>query len=925
MKYIFFFYLLIVDVPLFAQKQPIDTSSFKKWLTRVGFTAISHDGKYASYSINKSEGGSILTLLEIKGTWKKEFKNVSSGSFLKKSGRFIFKKADSLCLVKLKTGAFSYITNVNSYKLSMGDNNEWVAYQQKKLTKQLILRNLETEKEQSFDSVTAYWFNEKGSVLLLKTETKKDSSFCQSLQWINLIDVSKITIWTGEKVDNFTFDVMGRQLAFIAQDKKDKQESNSLWYYKAGLDKAYLSANLQTPGIENGLIIKNDVPIFSKDCNHIYFKLQQTVVKPGIKSDAVQVDVWSYTDVKLQSEQLRELSFEKSYVAVINIDAIENENKLSVSQPLSRRVMQLEKDGETIIGSMENINGNFILINHQNGNPNESWWNAASRTSVYLISIKDGSRKILKEKLKYSKYIHYVISPNNKYVIYYDPDQINYFSYDISSGKTLNITQKIPVRINNEDYDDIPYPSPSVGLGGWLEQDLGLLIYDNYDIWVVDPSGIKSPVNFTNGYGRNHNIKFRLVYEDETLGKAPLKKDAILMISAFNKINKYNGFFKKTIGANGDPELLTMGPYNYYHVSSQSPPNTNFLAGTSPPIKAKDSNTWIVQRMSASEAPNYYLTWDFKNYTPLTNVLPHKDNNWLTAELVHWQMFDGRQGEGILYKPENFNSKKKYPVIFNYYEKLSDRLYDYPTPNTTNSNINIPYFVSNGYLVFTPNIYYETGELGQSVYNSVVSAAKYLFKLPWVDSTKIALQGHSFGGYETNYLITHTHLFAAAAEACGATDLISSYGGLGHQSFSRQFIFETSQGRIGVTPWQAPNLYIKNSPIFNADFVTTPLLMMHNKKDGAVPWEQAVELFTAMRRLQKKVWMLQYDNGVHGVSRKDAEDYTIRLTQFFDHYLKGAPAPKWMTKGIDASQKGIETGFELDPQGNCGVNCSICD
>jgi len=246
---------------------------------------------------------------------------------------------------------------------------------------------------------------------------------------------------------------------------------------------------------------------------------------------------------------------------------------------------------------------------------------------------------------------------------------------------------------------------------------------------------------------------------------------------------------------------------------------------------------------------------------------------------------------------------------------LSDGLYDFNFPGWS-INVNVPYFVSNGYLVFLPDIIYKIGEPGQSALNAVESAARYLSRMPWVDSTRMAIQGHSFGGYETNYIVTHSHLFAAAATFAGTSDWISAYGELEFGSgLPRQSKYEIGQDRLGASLWQRPDLYVKNSPIFSADQVTTPLLIVANKEDGGVPFEQGVELYMALRRLNKKVWMLQYDGEGHSVSGKNAADYTIRLTQFFDHYLKGAAPPVWMTQGIPASLKGIKAGYELDNSG----------
>lgn len=179
----------------------------------------------------------------------------------------------------------------------------------------------------------------------------------------------------------------------------------------------------------------------------------------------------------------------------------------------------------------------------------------------------------------------------------------------------------------------------------------------------------------------------------------------------------------------------------------------------------------------------------------------------------------------------------------------------------------------------------------------------------------MGIQGHSRGGWETNFLVTHSKLFAAAMSASGFSDYVCLYNGIRSarlEGGSRQGSFESSYQRIGATLWERPDLYIENSPIFKANEVTTPLLMMANKADDDVPFEQGIEFFTALRRLRKKVWMLQYDGEGHMVlSNKAARDLTVRMKQFFDLYLMGAPAPKWMLTGIPAKMKGVVDGLDL--------------
>ena len=298
----------------------------------------------------------------------------------------------------------------------------------------------------------------------------------------------------------------------------------------------------------------------------------------------------------------------------------------------------------------------------------------------------------------------------------------------------------------------------------------------------------------------------------------------------------------------------------------------------------------------------------------LSSINPQQSNYlWGTAELVHWKTFEKKEATGILYKPENFDPSKKYPMIINFYEKRSDSINYYIAPTPTNSRLNITFFVSRGYLVFTPDISYTIGHPGQSAYDFIVSGAQWLAKNKWVDAKNIGIQGQSWGGYQVAYLITKTNMFKAAWAGAPVVNMFSSYGGIRWESgVSRQSQYEKGQSRIGATPWELPELYIENSPLFHLDKVTTPLVIMSNDGDGAVPWYQGIEFFTAMRRLGKKIWMLNYNGEEHRpVERKNRKDLQIRQQQYFDWLLKGEKPAKWIMEGVPAVKKGKESGLEI--------------
>jgi dipeptidyl aminopeptidase/acylaminoacyl peptidase len=297
----------------------------------------------------------------------------------------------------------------------------------------------------------------------------------------------------------------------------------------------------------------------------------------------------------------------------------------------------------------------------------------------------------------------------------------------------------------------------------------------------------------------------------------------------------------------------------------------------------------------------------------LTAINPQQQQyNWGTATLFTWRAYNGKMAEGILYKPENFVPTQKYPMIVYFYERNNQTLYNYIPPTPTPSRLNISFYVSRGYVVFVPDIWYTKGHPGQSAYDYIVSGTRAVVKLGFVDSTKLGIQGQSWGGYQTAYVITRTNLYKAAWAGAPVVNMFSAYGGIRWESgVNRQFQYEKTQSRIGADIWQRPDLYIENSPLFHLKNVKTPLVIMSNDADGAVPWYQGIEFYTALRRLHKPVWLLVYNGEAHNlVERRNRKDIQIREQQFFDWLLKGAKPAKWITEGVPAILKGRDWGLE---------------
>jgi dipeptidyl aminopeptidase/acylaminoacyl peptidase len=890
MRSLFLFVVFICSAPLaysqgnagMAQdgvgKPAVDTGVLDKWPV-VATAGISHNGQYAWYVIfNLPVVRSLLVLRAVNGLWEMRFPGVWNAVFTDDDQScLLINQHDSLCFITPGSSTVGYVAHVQDFKLSGKGKNEYLLYHLNTPASTLVVQQLLTGKVQHVDGVQEYVLHSNGNTLVVKTTDRSDR-VAESLYWIDIREGKTTRLWTGDRAGNLVLDDAGRQLAFA----EERNTGMSFWYYRAGTSAA-VRVDWQTNGTDSRLQ-PTGIQRFSKDGKRLFVQLMAaSPARSGSPANAVNVDVWSYQDARLQSQQLSESGASPYYTALLDMS--------------NARLVRLQQENEKIqLTGRDDI---AFITQTKGGAEGEWYWNIASRPSFFIVSTYTGEKKEL--ALNYPG----LLSPNGRYVIG-SGSPVNgmwneVICYDLETNEYHAISAAIPAA-DNEQEINVASTLKHRGLSpvAWLLDSKGLLITDGYDMWLADPLGKKAPVSVTNGYGRRHHIVFRLPYDPFRV----LTGSDTLIVTAFNKANKQSGFYRLVLGTKqADPELLSMEEVAVDLYTA--------------PLKARDAAVWLVMRRSTAMAPNYFMTTDFTSFHPISDNHPEKAYNWMTAELITWKSPAGTMLQGALYKPENFDPSKKYPVIFDCYEERSDELNEFKYPGASTGRINIAWYVSNGYLVCTPDIRYTTGHPGESACNAVVSAAQYLSAMPWVDAGHMGIQGHSFGGYEINYIVTHTNLFAAAMAASGISNLVSDYGSLfPNGGSSKQYLVETDQYRIGCTMWEQPGIYIENSPIFRADKVTTPLLLMNNKKDGAVPFAQGVEFFTALRRLGKKVWMLQYDDGAHSVYplSKEAMDYHIRMAQFFDHYLKGKPAPRWMTRGIAANRKGVDDGLQLDDE-----------
>ena len=732
----------------------------------------------------------------------------------------------------------------------------------------LVVRALADGAERTFADVSEFHFTDDGKQLVFAIASHDDAKNGVFYAVPGSND-APVSVLSGKgKYTKLTFDENQTQMAFFS-DKDDAAAKPPKvkvyrWDRKAPATELISST---TPGFKPGFgLVDRSALSFSRDGSRLYLgvAIPAPEVDPKAEADAADdkavVDVWSYKDEYLQSAQKVRATRDRdrTYSATFII-------------PEHRLIQLADGEMETVSTSESNqwAMGTDDRAYRKLQDYDEHF------TDLYLVDTTTGTRKKIAEKnLGATSW-----SPQGSYILSFDGK--DWSTISVPGGKKVNLTAALGVQFFNEDTDTPNVPG-SYGSGGWTKDGKYVLLYDRYDIWRISPDGTGAK-NITAGYGRAHEIRLRYLRTEVEARERWIDPAKPLLLAGESLKTYESGFFRGSIEG-GEPKQLTMAAKSF-----------------STPVKAKDADVYLLTGQTFNEFPDL-LTTDasFKELRKVSNANPRKaELNWGTSELIPFKNADGVALQAALYKPENFDPKKKYPMIIYIYERLTQNVNHFVNPAPAHS-INISYYVSNGYLVLTPDIVYTTGYPGQSALKCVLPAIQAVVDKGIVDEKAIGIQGHSWGGYQISYMVTQTNRFRAAAAGAPVVDMISAYDGIRWGTgITRQFQYERTQSRIGGSIWQYPTRFIENSPIFWADRVQTPVMILQNDGDDAVPWYQGLEFFLALRRLGKEVYLFNYNGQPHGLrSRPDQKDYTIRLQQYFDHYLKGAPAPDWMTKGV---------------------------
>ncbi|MGC4047141.1 MAG: prolyl oligopeptidase family serine peptidase, partial [Armatimonas sp.] len=731
---------------------------------------------------------------------------------------------------------------------------------------ELTLRPLAGGTAATIPDVASFQFDQKGTRLVYIVDSKDDTKDGLYTRVLATGETTAIATGPGE-VSTVTVDEAGEQVAFLRKSPvaRGPQPADA----PAPVSKLFVwHAGEAKPG-EVGVASENAPPRFSKDGSYLVFGTAP-VVKPRPKDapEPIAVDIWSTRDGLIQTVQKLQLTAEQRRTFT-NIYWIKNHKAIALADDKLRDVGVGAESKRLVLGS-DPIP--YLA---------EMDYDAGYR-DYSLVDITTGTRRPIR---KHSGGIS--LSPDEKWLLWWDGEKRSWWAQDVE-GKLppRDLTSSLKVKFQEEDWDTPGAPS-SYGSAGWTAGDKRVVLYDRFDLWAIDPATGQAE-RLTQG--RERGTTFRYTRLDPEERQIPEGKP--LLLSSVDDETKATGWWQRASLTN--PTLTKFTVYE------------GALGGLQ---KAKNSDTVLFTKERFEIFPDLWTAPTVakaEQATRLTDANPQQAGiNWGRSERILYRTGWGRELPAILTLPENFDPNKKYPLMVYIYEKLSQGLHRYVRPGPGTS-INVSRYVSNGYIILQPDIEYRDGYPGESAQNCVIPAVQEVLRRGYIDEKRIGLQGHSWGAYQTAYLVTRTNIFRAVEAGAAVSDMFSAYGGIRYESgVSRQFQYEKTQSRIGATPWQKPLAYMENSPIFWADKVETPYLTIHNDNDGAVPWTQGIEFFMALRRLGKEAYLFNYNGEGHGLTNRDnMKHWTVHMAEFFDHYLLGAPRPEWMDKGVPYSERG---------------------
>jgi len=797
-----------------------------------------------------------------------------------------------LMLLNTETGDTEYFDDVRSAEFSNDgkwllitkEHDESVESENPHIGYPVQLVELEDHQTRDFNFVNEASIDSTSSYFVYaKTDTVGENNGLFGLD-LHQTDGESVELIAEQNhhFSNLTWDHERSRLAFTGSQIDEENEyllGDATIFSWSGFDSGIETLISAEDVHENYRLRSNNSLTWTNDGERLFFGVQwaEFVALDEIESESdsltaenmydteniltgVEGKVWHYDDPQVKTHEKQTWDSRKNhlYRAVLHL----NDGEIVQLATKELPNVQVSHKGQYLLGSSDIPYRQLVT------------WDGRY-SDYYTVDVETGEAKKFLEMQRFGA----SLSPNGNFTAWFDGEDWNIM--DVESGQTRNLTESIDVPFADEE-NDRPQPSSSYGIAGWTDSDESVLINDKYDVWQFYTTG-ENYRSITDEVGREENRIFRI--QDLESDRHTFRTDEELLLTMFHDWDKNHGFYQAGLGESGVSRLME--------------DDKKFSVVTS----AQETDRVLFTTEKYDLYPNLWVSedWRFADTEQLTFLYDDLKErwNWGEAELIDWLDLDGKPTQGIVFYPDDYNPEKTYPVFIYYYERFSQRLHDFNHPYT-NHRPNVAQYVSDDYIVFMPDVWFTIPEPGYSATKSIVPGVHKLVEMGVADPDAIGLHGHSWSGYLTAHVVTQTDMFAAAVAGAPVSNMTSAYGGIRWGTgLARQFQYEQTQSRLGVSLWENPNPYIENSPLFFADRINTPIMIQHGDADEAVPWYQSIEMYLALRRNAKEsVFLHYYDEPHHLQQFPNRLDYAIKMKEYMDHYLKGTPAPKWIDEGI---------------------------
>jgi dipeptidyl aminopeptidase/acylaminoacyl peptidase len=881
--------LFLISSSLQAQKKDLEPADYAQW-QNIYSTAFSDDGNWFSYQISLVEGDGWLMLTNVNSEDEHKFMYSTQPAFSSNNNWFTFRIGVSeeeerklkeeeksvqfdLGLVNLATTEIDTIKMIQDSEFSETGSHlvmrKYKAEEVKSGGTDIIIRNLETGSDQLVGNVSAYAFNDAGTHLALTIDAFEKLG--NGVHLLNFSNNSTTVLDSDtETYKGLSWHDEDNALAFMKTQSDTVHEDENHQVF-AFTDVTRISTKKVFDNIEKSYFDEHHRVVdfaglrWSDDKEALFFGIKEWELKEDEPEDSsaiaklnegldpTNVEVWHWEDAEIQPQQKvrQNQNKEDNYLSAWHLDV--------------DRFVQLEDDQVESV----NLTGDQKHAVGYDPNPYEpafrEGWN-----DIYVVDTETGERTQILERHENAS-----SSPGGNYVLYFKDN--NWWTYDIEDEQHTSVSGDIDSRFENYKSITGRENLPPFGTGQWTEDDEWLLVYDEFDVYKVWPDGSQYEKVTDGGNDEIVYRQIRLDYEEDAL-----QKNELIYFSKYGYYTKDRGYARLD-SRNRLTELI----YDAKMINRLD--------------KANEADRFVFMMESATESSNFYHTGsNFRNPERITNTNPQQEEyHWADDELITFTNARGDKLQGRLLYPANYEEGKKYPMITYIYEMRSQTMHNYSVPTRT-SPYNMRRYSSEGYFVFEPDINYVLRDPGVSAVESVVPAVETVLETGMIDEDKVGLTGHSWGAYQTAFIITQTNIFNSAVAGAPLTNMVSMYNSVYWNSGTPDAqIFEVSQGRFPEPYWMDWDKFIENSPIFNMEDNTTPLLVEFGTDDGAVDFNQGVELYNTMRRMEKPYVMLVYEGENHGLARKENQiDYASRAFEWHEHFLKGEEAPDWVKSGI---------------------------